>query len=140
MADREPVSAEAIQELRRALEAESPAFREASKTTRNADMLIQAARTNLRQERLRRNMDQADLAAALDMTQSAISKFETGTGDIGIKNLTRVAAGLEMVPLVLFVSKWHLAEAKHNPRIVLDILFNVQEQVNSQVSNLLLNE
>jgi transcriptional regulator with XRE-family HTH domain len=128
----------AISELRRSLGAENPEFAKASESDQNANALCQAIRSNLRQERLNLEIDQAVLADSLDMSQSAISKFETGKGDIGFKSLFRIADGLGLVPLVIFARKEGLSSVRERPSALFDVLASAQEQLFRQMRPLIL--
>jgi transcriptional regulator with XRE-family HTH domain len=129
---------EAIRELRRSLGAENPAFAKASESDQNANTLCQVIRSNLRAERLNRDIDQTVLASSLDMSQSAISKFETGKGDIGFKTLFRIADGLGLVPLVIFARKEGLSSVREHPPALLEVLGSAQEQLFRQMRPLIL--
>jgi transcriptional regulator with XRE-family HTH domain len=131
-------ASEAIRELRRSLGAENPEFAKASESDENANTLCQVIRSNLRQERLKLDIDQGALANSLDMSQSAISKFETGKGDIGFKSVFRIADGLDLVPLVIFAQKKSLSSAREHPSALLDVLGSAQEQLFRQVRPLIL--
>jgi transcriptional regulator with XRE-family HTH domain len=129
---------EAIRELRRSLGAENPEFAKASESDQNANTLCQVIRSNLRAERLNRDIDQTVLASSLDMSQSAISKFETGKGDIGFKTLFRIADGLGLVPLVIFARKEGLSSVREHPPALLEVLGSAQEQLFRQMRPLIL--
>ena len=56
----------------------------------------------LRELRLKRGMTQQQLAEKTGISQSDISKFETGGGNPSIKTLQRLAAGMGMILQVEF--------------------------------------
>lgn len=92
-----------IRAMRNRLSQEKPAFRSAVELEEEAERFCRDLRASLRQLRTERKLDQAVLAKQLDMTQSAVSKIETGTGDIGLKTAFRYAQALGLRPVCIFV-------------------------------------
>jgi transcriptional regulator with XRE-family HTH domain len=133
-----PKVSETIRRLRESLGAENPEFRKASESDQNATALCSVIRHNLRRERLRLDIDQAVLAESLDMSQSSISKFETGRGDVSFKSLFRIADGLGLVPFVIFAQKKDLFSAREHPAALLDVMKSTQEQLHTQMKPLIL--
>jgi transcriptional regulator with XRE-family HTH domain len=105
LADELPMVADGINTVRERLAARHPNFATAVEKERRVDAMCQALRGELRDQRRKAGLDQAELAALLDVTQSAISKLESGSSDIGVKTLFRYAEALglrlefSMVPL-----------------------------------------
>ena len=77
----------------------------------NADVFCQAVRLNLRTLRKQCQVDQSELAKRLDMTQSAVSKIEGGTGDLGLKTLYRYVEALGHRPELLLLQSYQSASA-----------------------------
>jgi len=127
----------ALRDLREEFESKDPTFKAASTATRNAELVCLAARENLRQKREDQHIGQKALATRLDMSQSAISKFENGHGDVGLKLLARIADGVGSVPLVLFVSQTGIADVRKNPSAIMEVLQEAHEQLNRQLRSLI---
>jgi transcriptional regulator with XRE-family HTH domain len=125
--------------FRKSMEEKSPLFRESSRITQNAEGIIQSIRARLRDERVVRKIDQKELAIRIGVSQSAISKFETERGDIGLRTVTRIADALDQVPLVVFVPKGWASEARDNPKVVMEMIGKAQSQLLSQISGLILS-
>lgn len=92
-----------VQALRRRLAAENPEFAGAEKEEAGASAFCVAVRKTLERHREERHLQQNDVAAYMNMTQSAISKIENGRGDIGLRTVHRYARALGLRPVVLFV-------------------------------------
>ena len=65
--------------------------------------LCAQVRASLHAHRRARHLQQDDIAARLNLTQSAISNIESGHGDIGLRTLHRYARALGLRPVVTFV-------------------------------------
>ena len=92
-----------IRALRDRLARESVPFRTAVEAEAEVERFCQEIRNDVRQLRLNRKLEQSLVAKQLDMTQSAVSKLETGTGDIGIKTVFRYAHALGFRPVCVFI-------------------------------------
>lgn len=89
-----------VRSLRDRLAKEIVEFGVVSKLT---EEFCQAVRAELKKHRLRLKMEQKELAERMDISQSAVSKIETGDGDMGLKNVSRYATALGLKPVILFV-------------------------------------
>jgi transcriptional regulator with XRE-family HTH domain len=92
-----------IRALRTRMAAENPAFAAAVDMESQADSFCRMIRASLREQRMAQNLDQSEIAARLDMTQSAVSKIENGEGDIGMKTIFRYAQALGLLPMYTFM-------------------------------------
>lgn len=92
-----------IRALRSQLAEENPAFGDAVALADEAESFCRVVRGNLREQRKARGLDQSAVARLLDMTQSAVSKIESGEGDIGMKTVFRYAHALSLLPVCVFV-------------------------------------
>ena len=61
------------------------------------DICVRFGRRVLR-ERLKRNMQQIDLAVAAKLTRATISLIENGRQEVGLRTLEKLAKGLDMKP------------------------------------------
>jgi transcriptional regulator with XRE-family HTH domain len=127
---RSPTAEESIQRLRKSLGADNPAFEASELVESDAELLCGKIRKDLRERRKAMRVDQATMAAKMNLSQSAISKIENGRGDIGIKALFRYSDALGLRPLVLFVAS-PLASVKENDRLASK---EAVEEANSIVS------
>jgi transcriptional regulator with XRE-family HTH domain len=92
-----------IRAMRDRLVRESVPFRSAVEAEAEIERFCQEVRNDLRELRLSRNLDQSFVAKQLDMTQSAVSKVETSSGDVGIKTMFRYARALGFRPVCVFI-------------------------------------
>lgn len=94
---------EGIRALRSQLVEDNPAYALAVDLENEAESFCRDVRNTLREQRKAQKLDQSELAARLDMTQSAVSKIESGDGDIGVKTIFRYAQALGLIPVCLLV-------------------------------------
>ena len=85
-----------IAALNAKIASEVPGYAEGLAATRGAHDYAQALRMKLIESRKNRRIDQTEIANRMGITQSAVSKIETGTGDIGLQTLFRYARALEL--------------------------------------------
>jgi transcriptional regulator with XRE-family HTH domain len=90
---------EAIRDMRAQLAEHNPAYAAAMDLENEAEGFCRDVRAALREQRKAQDLDQAEVAALLDMTQSAVSKIETGEGDLGLKTVFRYARALGLIPV-----------------------------------------
>jgi transcriptional regulator with XRE-family HTH domain len=83
---------------------ENPRFAEGLDLEEAADRFCDSIRKDLKQLRKAAGVDQGALAQAMSLTQSAVSRIETGRGDIGLKTIFRYACALERLPSLSFAS------------------------------------
>jgi transcriptional regulator with XRE-family HTH domain len=93
-----------IRALRSQLADENPAYAAAVEVEDDAESFCREVRAKLRKERKGRSLDQTAVAELLDMTQSAVSKIESGEGDIGMKTVFRYAHALGLIPVCTFMA------------------------------------
>jgi len=74
----------------------------------------QVLRETLRRLRENQGVTQSDMAKTLGMSQSAVSKIETGDGDIGVITLCRYAGALGMRPEITFAPAGDAGTADDN--------------------------
>lgn len=91
-----------IERLRREASEKSEAFREAVNKEDEWIGFCQKLRRKLADIRVKRGIDQYQMAEKLEMSQSAVSKIENGKGDIGLLSICRYADALGLSPIVLF--------------------------------------
>lgn len=94
---------EGIRALQSELAALNPRYADAVKLERDAENFCRDVRLGLRENRRAQGLDQADIARMLDLTQSAVSKIESGEGDIGLKTVFRYAYALGLIPVCTFL-------------------------------------
>jgi transcriptional regulator with XRE-family HTH domain len=94
---------ESLATLRSRLSEESPEFAAAAQVESGAEALCQQIRLQLKSHRVALGLQQSELAERIEFSQSAISKIESGHGDIPLKTLYRVADALGLRPVVMFV-------------------------------------
>lgn len=70
---------------------------------RQVEDFCKRIRTQLREQRENRGLDQKAIAQKLEIGQSAVSRLENGAGDVGLKTLFRYAAALGLKPMLLFL-------------------------------------
>jgi transcriptional regulator with XRE-family HTH domain len=92
-----------IRALRSQLAEENPSFVEAVALEDDAERFCREVRGSLRDQRKAQGLDQSAVAKRLDMTQSAVSKIESGEGDIGMKTIFRYAHALGLLPVCVFL-------------------------------------
>lgn len=92
-----------IAALRDELGRDNPEFQAADAAERKASAFCSGLRRELRALRESRDIDQAALGERMGLSQSAISKIETGRGDVGLKTLCRYADALGFEPVVLYL-------------------------------------
>jgi transcriptional regulator with XRE-family HTH domain len=92
-----------VRAFRRRLAETVPAYGEAVALENEAEAFCRELRLSLREQRKRAGLDQRALADRLDMTQSAVSKIESGEGDFGLKTLFRYAQALGLRPVCGFI-------------------------------------
>jgi transcriptional regulator with XRE-family HTH domain len=103
MAEKEiPLAIRGLRAFRDRLAAEIPEFRQAVDAEAEAEAFCRSMREQLRGLRKDLRVDQAALGQVIGLTQSAVSRIERGTGDIGLKTLFRYARALERKPFVTF--------------------------------------
>lgn len=98
-----PKAVAGIRAMRDRLAAEIPSFAAAQELEQAAESFCRSVRADLRSRRKQQGLDQAELGARMDMTQSTVSKMEKGEGDLGLKTLYRFAEALGFRPVVLLV-------------------------------------
>jgi len=89
--------------LRDKLGQDNPEFRAADEAEQKVNAFCSRLRQELRALRESRKIDQVTMGKRMDLSQSAISKIETGRGDIGLKTLCRYADALGFEPVVLYL-------------------------------------
>lgn len=94
---------EGIRALRAQLAEGNPAYVVAVDVENETERFCRDLRASLRDQRRAQKLDQTDVAERLDMTQSAVSKIESGDGDIGMKTVFRYAHALGLVPVCIFL-------------------------------------
>jgi transcriptional regulator with XRE-family HTH domain len=94
---------EGIRALRAQLAEDNPAYAVAVDLENEAERFSREVRNTLREQRKAQKLDQSELAARLDMTQSAVSKIESGDGDLGVKTVFRYAHALGLIPVCLLL-------------------------------------
>lgn len=98
--------------LRERLAQADPVFAAGARVEQDAKAFCQQIRDDLKAHRLAANLTQADLARQLDLTQSAISKLESGRGELSLKMLFRIADAIGVHPLMVFVYASHSQSAE----------------------------
>jgi transcriptional regulator with XRE-family HTH domain len=89
--------------LRETLAQDNPPFRLALATEADAEEFCANVRKELRYKRKSLKIDQKEMGRRLNLNQSAISKIESGQGDIGVKTLHRYANALGLRPVLGYV-------------------------------------
>jgi transcriptional regulator with XRE-family HTH domain len=103
MAEKEmPPAVRSLRAYRNRLAAEIPEFRQAVDVEAEAEAFCRSMREQLRDLRKSSGFDQAALGEKIGLTQSAVSRIERGTGDIGLKTLFRYARALGRKPFATF--------------------------------------
>jgi transcriptional regulator with XRE-family HTH domain len=88
---------QALDTINDRLSAEIPGYAESLERERNVEARCQAVRTQLRTLRARENKRQAEIARKMGVGQSAVSKIESGYGDLSLQTVFRYldALGVE---------------------------------------------
>lgn len=94
---------EGIRALQTELAALNPRYADAVELESDAENFCRDVRRGLRENRRAQGLDQADVGRMLDLTQSAVSKIESGEGDIGLKTIFRYAYALGLIPVCTFL-------------------------------------
>lgn len=63
----------------------------------NLDICVRLGR-RVQRERMKRNLQQIDLAVAAKLTRATISLIENGRQEVGLRTLEKLAKGLDMKP------------------------------------------
>lgn len=116
-APREGKAVAAVRAMRNRLAAESSLFKDAVSVEAEAEKFCRDIRKQLREQRNDQKVDQSVVGKRLDMSQSAVSKIETGDGDIGLKTIFRYARALGLRPDCFFVP---IIEAKNVGQKILE--------------------
>jgi transcriptional regulator with XRE-family HTH domain len=107
-----PQALKDIADLQDTLRRDSPKYVAAERSEEAAETFCYTIRKGLRDHRKALRIDQEHVAGHLNVTQSAISKLETGAGDLSLKTLYRFSEALGLRPVVNFVqSASSVAEA-----------------------------
>jgi DNA-binding XRE family transcriptional regulator len=93
-----------LRSMRERLRKDNPPFAKASDLEAQANALCALVRKMLCELRSSRDVKQAELAGRMGLTQSAISKIETGHGDVSLRTVYRYASALGMRPVLEFKS------------------------------------
>lgn len=81
---------------------ESPAFAEALLAEEGHRAACRELRGRLKAARTDQKVTQAELAQRLGMSQSAVARLESGSGDIGFLTMRRYLSALDLEPSVVF--------------------------------------
>jgi transcriptional regulator with XRE-family HTH domain len=119
--------------LRLRLAQDRPGFSAAVEMEERVEAFCQDIRSQLKQRREKLSLDQSSVAAKLEVSQSAISKIENGSGDIGLKTLFRYADALGVKPLILFMqSKDQIADQIIERRGIADKITEARGEANRE--------
>lgn len=99
MSDNKPLS---LDQFAARLGNDVPGFAHALRSERANQAFCSRIRGDLKQLRQEMDVTQKDLADRLETSQSAVSKMESGEGDIGLMTVFRYAEALGMQPTVAF--------------------------------------
>jgi transcriptional regulator with XRE-family HTH domain len=97
-------------ELRDSLAQEYSGFRSALSAEQDAERFCSEVRAELQEKRKSLGINQETMAKRLNLSQSAISKLESGRGDIGLKTVHRYARALGLRPMMTYLSTLSTAE------------------------------
>ena len=128
----------AIRALRSQLTEMNPAFSDAVALEDDAERFCREARSNLREQRKAQGLDQGAVAKLLDMTQSAVSKIESGEGDIGMKTVFRYAQALGLIPVFTLMkdsSRLLPAEAAYAAKAVRSFQTSIVKETSQAASS-----
>jgi transcriptional regulator with XRE-family HTH domain len=98
--------------LRNRLAAADPKFNAAARVEREAEALCDEVRSDLKAYRHTLGVSQKELAERVELGQSAISKIESGRGDLSLKTVFRIADALGLRPVLAFAPAAHGAEER----------------------------
>ncbi len=101
--------------LRNRLAAADPRFNAAAGVERDAEALCDEVRSDLKAYRDTLGVSQKELAKRVELGQSAISKIESGRGDLSLKTVFRMANALGLRPVLAFAPATHAAEDHPSP-------------------------
>jgi transcriptional regulator with XRE-family HTH domain len=135
---KEGKAVKAIRALRSQLTEMNPAFSGAVALEDAAERFCREVRENLRDQRKAHGLDQSAVAEILDMTQSAVSKIESGEGDIGMKTVFRYANALGLIPVFTLMEDGSLllpAEATHAAEAVRSFQTSVVKETSQAASS-----
>ena len=91
-----------LREIVRRTAATVPEFADALAEEEEHLTFCREMRSDLKRLRESMGITQSELAAKMEMSQSAVSRIENGGGDVGLITLRRYAAALGMQPVVSF--------------------------------------
>lgn len=89
--------------LRGRMEAEFPSLREARHAREERELFQQTVIAALAHRRDKVGLNQTQVADAMGTTQSAVSKIESASGDIGLSTLLRYGEAIGFAPTDLFL-------------------------------------
>jgi len=95
--------------LRNRLAAADPRFDAAAKVEREAEAFCEEVRNDLKAYRLALGVSQKEIAEKVELGQPAISKIESGRGDLNLKTVFRIADALGLRPVLAFAPAAHAA-------------------------------
>jgi len=98
--------------LRSRLAAADPKFNAAARIEREAEALCDEVRSDLKAYRHTLGVSQKELAERVELGQPAISKIESGRGDLSLKTVFRIAEALGLRPVLAFAPAAHAAEER----------------------------
>jgi transcriptional regulator with XRE-family HTH domain len=101
--------------LRDRLASADPTFSVAAQVERGAEAFCDKVRTELKAHRLALGLNQQELADRIEVSQSAISKIESGHGDLSLKTVFRIAEAMRLNPVMAFTSSAHAGIAARQP-------------------------
>jgi transcriptional regulator with XRE-family HTH domain len=90
-------------------------FAIAARVEREAEAFCDRIRADLKACRLASGLSQKELADRIEVGQSAISKIESGRGDLSLKTVFRIAEAIGLKPVVAFASAYSETEAPRRP-------------------------
>lgn len=99
-------------DLRNRLAARDSKFNAATKVERDAEALCDAVRSDLKAYRHTLGVSQRELAERVELGQPAISKIESGRGDLSLKSIFRIADALGLRPVLAFAPATHAGEER----------------------------
>ncbi|HEY5305658.1 MAG TPA: helix-turn-helix transcriptional regulator [Pseudolabrys sp.] len=99
----QPKAVQGLAKMRSVLRESIPAFAAAENSAQGAEHFCHSVRQDLQRRRKAQRVGQADVGVRLGLSQSAVSKIETGKGDLSLKTLYLYAEALGLEPAVVFV-------------------------------------